>query len=158
MDDFEARALARIAEETNADTLLAYAGNAQGKSPVVERAALRRLAQVSAKYDVGTVENACWAMVHTVEATRRLKGRKVARMNRMRPKIEKDGEISALEYCALNETEGFAEVMAYGMPELTAEAIVLRYASQFSAAARTAARRRLTEVGVDIDEQGQIRG
>lgn len=95
-------------------------------------------------------------MVHAVEALRRLNGRKVTRMHRMRPKIEKDGEIGALEYCALNKTDGFDEVMEYGMPELTAEAIVLRHASHFSAIALLAARARLEGSGVQVDASGNI--
>lgn len=152
MSDIEARALDRIADETDSDALLNYARNARGKSPTVEQAALRRLAHVSAKHAPGTVEHACWAMVHTVEATRRLSGRKVFRMNRMRPKIERDGEIAALEYCAINETDGFREILDYGMPELTAEAIVLRFPDQFSEAAKAAARSRLNQAGIPDDD------
>ncbi len=156
MDDTESRAIARISQETDLDNLLNYARNASGKSPAVERAALRRLADVSVNHPLGTVQNACWRMVHIVEAIRQLKGRKVARMNRMRPKIEKDGEIAALEYCAMKETEGFAEIMSYGMPELTAEAIVLRYGSHFSGAAKVAAHERLARAGVELDDKGHI--
>jgi len=77
-------------------------------------------------------------------------------MNRMRPKIERDGEIAALEYCALSETDGFEEIMNYGTPELTAEAIVLRHPRHFSPAARSAARTRLQHAGVQVDAEGNI--
>ncbi len=156
MTELESKALSRIATEVDPEALLQMARNAKGKSPEVERAALRRLAEVSAKQSPGTVEHACWLMVHAVEALRRLNGRKVARMHRMRPKIERDGEIGALEYCALKKTEGFDEVMDYGMPELTAEAIVLRHPTHFSTAAITAARARLEQRGVQIDAGGMI--
>ena len=69
MSDHEQRALARIDQETDPDRLLAYARNAHEKSPAVARAAVRRLAAVSAKHAPGTVENACWTMVHTIECT-----------------------------------------------------------------------------------------
>lgn len=156
MTEPEKKALAHIATETDPAALLQMARNALGKSPTVERAALRRLTEVSAKHTPGTVEHACWQMVHAVEALRRLNGRKVARMHRMRPKIEKDGEIGALEYCALKKTDGFDEVMDYGTPELTAEAIVLRYPSHFSPAALAAARTRLEQKGVQVDHDGNI--
>jgi hypothetical protein len=156
MSDQVQRALARIAKETNVDDLLALARNARGKSPEVEREALRRLAALSAKHASGSVHHACWTMVHTVEATRRLKGAKVWRMNRMRRKIDKDGEVAALEYCALKETAGFAEVLAYGMPELTAEAIVLRHSAHFSDGAKAAARQRLEKAGVNLNGEGGI--
>jgi hypothetical protein len=156
MSELERKALLHIAAETDPDALLRVARNARGKSSVVEKAALRRLADVSAKHAPGTVEHECWQMVHAVEALRRLNGRKGARMQRFRPKIAKDGEIGALEYCALNQTDGFDEVMDYGTPELTAEAIVLRHAHHFSTAALTAARMRLEQRGVRIDEVGRI--
>ncbi|TBF89178.1 hypothetical protein [Rhizobium leguminosarum] len=153
MTEPEKKALSHIATATDPAALLQMARNARGKSPTVERAALRRLTEVSAAFTPGTVEHACWQMVHAVEALRRLNGRKVARMNRMRSKIEKDGEIGALEYCALNKTDGFDEVMDYGMPELTAEAIVLRHPSNFSSAALATAQARLEQRGVQIDHE-----
>ncbi|MCF6118422.1 hypothetical protein L2449_16210 [Mesorhizobium muleiense] len=156
MTEAEKKALLHIATETDAAALLQIARNARGKSPTVEKAALRRLTEVSAKHTPGTVEHACWQMVHAVEALRRLDGRKVARMHRMRPKIEKDGEIGALEYCALKKTVGFDEVMDYGTPELTAEAIVLRHPIHFSPAALAAARARLEQKGVQVDREGNI--
>jgi len=156
MTDAVSRVLAHIATETSVDNLLTIASNARGKSQDVEQAALRRLATISAKHASGTVEHDCWTMVHTIEAIRRLNGAKVWRMNRMRPKIENEDEVAALEYCALNETDGFAEVLAYGLPELTAEAIVLRHSAHFSDAAKTAARLRLQKAGFEIDDDGNL--
>ncbi len=130
MTDAEKRALSIIGTLTDETALLKMAENARrAKSTIVERAALRRLSEASAKNAPGTVEHACWQMVIAVETLRRLNGRKVARMNRMRRKIERDGEIASLEYCALKQTDGFDEVMDYGTPELTAEAIVLRHSA-----------------------------
>jgi hypothetical protein len=152
----EQNALSRIEAESNPEALLQIARNARDTFPAVAAAALRRLSQVLAQGDRGTIEHDCWQMVHAVEALRRLNGRKVSRMNRMRPKIGKDGEKKAIEYCALNKTEGFDEVMSYGMPELSAEAIVLRHASEFGDATIVAARRRLVEKLVVTDESGRI--
>ncbi|WP_041373537.1 hypothetical protein [Phenylobacterium zucineum] len=154
--DQEARTLQRISEMVDPEGLEQIAANASGRSPVVELAALRRLAAVSPKHAGGTIEHACWAMVHAVEALRRLSGRKAWRMNRLRPKIQAEGEIAALEYCASYETEGFAEVLAYGAPELTAEAIALAHPQHFSDAALEAARARLLEAGVQLDDAGRV--
>jgi len=151
LSKLENEALERIARETDIEALKQVTSNARGKSQSVERAALRRLATISAKQQPGTVENACWSMVHAVEELRRLAGRRVSRMNRMRQKIEKDGEIEALRYCALNQTDGFSEVIAYGTPEMTAEAIVLRYPDHFDEATLLAARQRLEDAGLDVD-------
>lgn len=150
MNKLANEALQRIAQETDVNALKRIATNARGKPMDVERAAFLRLASISAKQAPGTVENACWTMVHAVEELRRLDGRKVCRMNYMRRKIEKDGEIAALRYCALKKTDGFAEVIAYGTPELTAEVIVLRYSAHFDDAVQTAARKRLEGAGLDV--------
>ncbi len=151
MTDAEAKALKNIAATTDPAALRRIASNARGRSELVERAALRRLATVSAKHEPGTLEHDCWTMVHAVEELRRLNGRKVSRMNRMRPKIESDGEVAALEYCALKETD--AEILEYGMPELTAEAIVLRHRRRFSDPVVRAAQARLKAAGVLVEEQ-----
>ena len=149
VDSFEEKALAQVRKIDDPVTLRKMVTNARGKSEVVEKAAFQKLVSISTGHPEGTVQHDCWAMLHAIEELRRLAGRKVWRMNRMRPKIERDGEIGALEYCALNKTDGFDEVVAYGLPELTAEAIVLRHATHFSAAAIAAARDRLKRAGLD---------
>ena len=158
MTELEKKALAHIAAETDPRSLLQMAMNARGRSRLVEQAALRRLAEVSARHEPGTVEHACWQMIHAVESLRRLNGRRVPRMNRMRRKVEKDGEIAALEYCALRKTEGFDEVIGYGTPELTAEAMVLRFPDRFSPEALSAAQSRLEEAGLRVGDGGNIVG
>lgn len=89
-------------------------------------------------------------MVHTVEEIRRDGGRKVWRMQRMRPKIEREGERAALEYCATHPTNGFQEVIDYGLPEFTAEAILLSFPEAFtSEESRALARAHLVSAGID---------
>ena len=55
MTEPEKKALSHIATETDPESLLRIARNARGKSAAVEKAALRRLAEVSAKHAPGTV-------------------------------------------------------------------------------------------------------
>jgi len=148
----EAAAIARIENCDDPKALRRYLANARGKSKSVEMAALRRLAWVSAKHHAGSVQHACWVSVHVVEELRKLSGRKVSRMNRMRPKIEKDGEVAALTYCILKETDGFPEIMDYGMPELTAEAIALQYPDSFDVDVLRIAKDRLAQRGVDVEK------
>lgn len=156
MTEIEKKVLSQIALVTNKERLLQIVKNARDKSPTVEKAAFRRLVEVSAAHAPETIEHACWQMVYTVEYLRRLNGRKVWRMNHLRPKIKKDGEIGALEYCAMNKTAGFDEVLYYGLPELTAEAMVLRFPNHFRHTTLTAARTRLMQNGVRVDDQGNI--
>lgn len=152
----EVKALEHVDGTSDPEALLSIARNATGRSEAVKQAALRRIARVSAKHAPGTVEHACWEMVHAVEALRRLDGRKVWRMHRMRSKIDRDGEVNALAYCASKRTEGFDEVMAYGVPELAAEAIVLRFAKAFTPDVLAAARRRLEGAGFSVDADGNL--
>ncbi len=156
MTEAEKKALAAIAVLTDPAKLREMVKNAKNKSPLVEKAAFRQLVSIGAEHEPGSVEHDCWTMVHTVEELRRINGRKVWRMNHMRPKIERDGAVAALEYCALKETDGFSEVLDYGMPEMTAEAIVLRHPEKFSPQARSAARGRLEGVGFTVSESGQV--
>jgi hypothetical protein len=148
----EAIALAVIAASRDADKIRAIARNAHGKSDLVEREALRRIVALESSGAPGTVEHDCWGMILAVEEIRRqLRGRK-SPMNRLRPKISREGETAALEYLALHESDGFREVLAYGVPELSAEAIVIRHGEPtFSAKAVAAARARLVAAGYDPD-------
>ena len=144
------KALAAIEKETDVDKLLQWVKNARGKSQAVEAAAFNRLIKLSPSYEPGTVEYACWQMVHAVETLRKINGYKIYRMNRLRPKIEKDGEIAALAYCVVHKTLGFDEVMNYGRPELTAEWIVLQHPQHFDAVILSAANERLQSRSVEI--------
>jgi hypothetical protein len=95
-------------------------------------------------------------MILAVEEIRRqVRGRK-SPMNRLRPKIEREGERAALEYLALHESDGFREVLEYGLPELSAEAIVIRHGEPtFSAKALRSARERLENAGFDPDQNAR---
>ncbi|MFN3352945.1 MAG: hypothetical protein ACK4Z5_04990 [Brevundimonas sp.] len=150
----EDRTLARIPQIDDPAALRNLIANARGKSDRIVRTALRRLVSLSTDRRPGTVEYDCWSMIHTIEELRRMEGR-VWRMNRLRPKIAAEGEVRALAFCAEAETDGFHEILAYGLPELTAEAIVLRHPSIFPGDLREVARQRLQNAGVVVSEDGR---
>ena len=152
----EQRALEYIASCSDVEKVRSIARKAHGKSDVVEQAALRRVIVLESKGTPGTVEYDCWQMILAVEEIRRqVRGRK-SPMNRLRPKIEREGERAALEYLALHESDGFREVLEYGVPELSAEAIVIRHGEPtFSAKAIRSARERLERAGYDPDKVAQ---
>lgn len=152
MTQEEERRIAWIATATSTDQLRSTIRNARGKSDAVYRATFARLVQVSASDYADPIARACWEMVHTVEEIRREAGRKVWRMHRLRPNIEREGERAALEYCARHPTEGFDEVLGYGLPEFTAEAIVLRFPDSFAEDTLRTAWDRLTAEGLDPDK------
>lgn len=153
LSNLEKAALERISTCNEPDDLRKIANNARSKSPEVERAALRRLAVIQSSNEGDPVAKDCWTMIFAVEEVRRqIRGRK-SPMNRLRPKIAREGEIAALEYLACNESEGFSEVLEYGMPEFSAEAIVIRYGEPtFSPTAVNSARERLISRDLDPDE------
>ncbi|WCT74867.1 hypothetical protein PQ455_06510 [Sphingomonas naphthae] len=149
LDAKELNALSIIAACNDADKVRRMMLNASGKSIVVEQAAFNRIIEIEARSTVPGVEQACWSMIHAVEEIRRQRTGKRKPMNRLRPKIERDGVVASLEYLALNRSEGFQEVLDYKRPDLTAEAIVLAHAQHFSDKALTAAADRLIEAGID---------
>jgi hypothetical protein len=150
MADQIANALERIAKSTSIDALRTIRDNAKGKSEVVRQAALERLIDVAASDIDDPVARDCWRMVFIVEEIRRDNGRKVWRMNKLRPKIGRDGERASIEYCAVNKTDGFKEVLDYGLPHFTAEAIVQRHPDAFSEEVRIRAAKRLEGVGINL--------
>lgn len=142
MTTHEDLALAQVDRITDPTLLRRMIVNARGRSDALVEAALRRLVSLSTAHDAGTVEYDCWAMIHTIEELRRSEGR-TWRMNHLRKKIAKDGEVEALRYCAMKETEGFGEVLGFGLPDLTAEAIVQRHPEVFDETVRSVSRARL---------------
>lgn len=144
MTTLEERALGRVDQLTDPSLLRQMIQNARGRSDALVQAAIRQVVSLSTSHEAGTVEYDCWAMIHTVEELRRLAGRSW-RMNHLRGKIKRDGEIEALRYCASKETEGFREVLEFGLPDLTAEAIVQRHPDVFDDVVRSVSRARLQE-------------
>ena len=146
----ETSALSQIARSTSVENLRRIRANARGKSEAVWKAALERQIELAASDFDDPVARDCWRMVLTVEELRRENGRRVWRMNKLRPKIDRDGERAALEYCALNRTDGFQEVLDLGLPHYLAEAIVLKHPAAFSEDVRAKAAKRLADAGVDL--------
>lgn len=146
--DQEQAAIARLSTTNSLDDIRSVMRNSRTKAPAVYRAAFERLIVVSAGEQDSALARACWKMVHTIEQLRRESGRKVWRMNRLRPKIEREGERAAIAYCARTRTDGFQEVLDYGLPEYTAEAIVLGYPVDFpDVELQQIARQRLVAAG-----------
>jgi hypothetical protein len=147
-----AAALARIAEMTEADGLRNLMANAErmGVEPVRD-AAFRRLVSVQADGEEGSVDKAIWEMVHAVEQIKREAAGKTIRLSYLRRDIDKVGPASAIGKIVVKPgpSERFDELMARGLPELTAEAIVLTHPDAFDAETRAAATARLEEAGVD---------
>lgn len=123
------------------------------KAADVEEAAFRRLVSIVPGERPGSVAYDFWQMVNAFEFMLSQERGRTTQLGRTRQKIKRVGVVQILEDWALSEkaAPGFDKLLAWGMTELTGEAIVLRHADQFSEEVRHAARKRLTDAGVEVD-------
>ncbi|MCU0881823.1 MAG: hypothetical protein MUF14_04040 [Hyphomonadaceae bacterium] len=91
-------------------------------------------------------------MIHAIEEVLRIERGKTVRLTRTRQKVAKVGEIQTLiDFAtAASPTEGFDALLARGLPELTAEALVLKHAARFEPPVLAAAGARLAAAGVTL--------
>lgn len=133
--------------------LRALIENAKKKGAVnLEVAAFRRLVSIRAEEEPGTLEHDFWQSIHALELALSEERKKTTRLARTRQKIDRDGILKTVESLALRpkEAEGFKMLIEKRMPELTAEAVVLRHQDRFSTEVVAAAHRRLELVGVNV--------
>lgn len=147
-----AKALARVETMDDPGGLRNLMANAErmGVEPVRD-AAFRRLAQVQSDAPEGSVEDAIWQMIHAVEEIKREAAGKTIRLSYLRRDIQKLGEVPAIAKLVAKSgpSERFDELMGRGLPDMTAEAVVLRHADAFDDPVRDAARTRLAGAGLD---------
>ena len=118
----------------------------------VEEAAFRRRMEILPEEKPGTVEFDFWRSIFSLEEMRTRKNGKPTQLSRTRQKIKRDGVMETLRSLATSKKprDGFLMLMELNMPELTAEAVVLRHSTRFEDAVVEAARQRLVEHGVDL--------
>jgi len=121
-------------------------------SDQVYRDAFRRLCEVEARQHAGEVEIAFWKAIYAAEALRTEANNRTTLLSRTRQKIVKDGIVKTIEDLARRKqpSPGFKILVDGGLPELTAEYIVLTFPERFSDAALTTARTRLTEYNISL--------
>ena len=146
--------MAFIAQSADVERLGSLVRNAraQGAADVAD-AAFRKLVSLVPAEKLGTVEHDFWQTVHAFEFTLSEERGKTTRLSRTRQKVAKLGVVQILADWATDShpTDGFKMLVERGMPELTGEAIALRHADRFAAPVLEAARRRLSEAGVDVN-------
>lgn len=148
------RVLQAISEMTDPERLRNTVRNAKLKGATdVADAAFDRLITVQPAEKPGTVEHEFWKTIFAFEEILREERGRAVRLTRTRQKIAKVGEKQTLADFANNSlpTDGFKMLLERNRPELTGEAIVLRYSDDFSPEILAAARLRLIEAGVDIE-------
>ena len=99
-----------------------------------------------------TIEYDFWKSIHALEEALTRERNKTTRLSRTRQKLNRDGVIETLRSLAIRKKpgDGFEMLMKRDMPELTAEAVVLRHSSRFEDDVVEAAKQRLVEHGVDL--------
>jgi hypothetical protein len=149
-------ALDQIAILEDPRKLRALMKNARTRAaPEVEAAARRRLSLVLAQdrpdaAEPDSVEEALWQAIHAMEEVRSEDAGKTIRLSYLRRDVDKLGVVTAVDKLVSKPgaSERYGDLMARGLPELTAEAVVLRFADAFSETAVTQARERV-ETGTD---------
>ena len=146
--------MAFIAQSADVERLGSLVRNARAKGAAdVADAAFRKLVSVVPAETLGTVEHDFWQTVQAFEFTLSEERGKTTRLSRTRQKVAKVGVVQILADWATDDhpTDGFKKLVERGMPELTGEAAALRHADRFAAPVLEAARRRLSEAGVDLN-------
>jgi hypothetical protein len=145
--------MAFITHSVDVGKLESLARNARvrGANDVAD-AAFRKLVSLVPAETLGTVEHDFWQTVQAFEFALSEERGKAARLSRTRQKVAKVGAVQILADWATDDhpTDGFKMLIERGMPELTGEAVALRHATRFAAPVLEAARRRLSEAGVDV--------
>ena len=147
----EAAALRQIPQMTDPKALRTLMSNANAKgSAAVYNAAFRRLAELVPGEAPGTLEHDFWQTTLAYEQLLTEMNGKTTRANYLRRKVARVGVLQTMEDLALakGQSDGFALLVERGLPELTAEAIVLKHSENFSEAAVNASRKRLEKVAV----------
>jgi len=146
--------LISIARCEDADLLRVWITNARAKNePEVADAAFRQLASLVPEEQPDTVEHDFWQAINALEASLWEERGKKTRLTRTRQKISRVGVVETMAELATRTKpgEGFDMLVERGMPELTAEAVILRHPDKFDKTVQTAARVRLEKAGVDLD-------
>ncbi len=147
--------LASIAKCDDPKMLRTWIANAEKKKDaVIADAAFRRLVSLVPAEKKGTVEHDFWQSIHALEFVLSKEKGKTTRLSRTRQKIDRVQVVQTLRDLTLSKkpSAGFAMLIERGMPELTAEAVVLRHLKTFDEEVRTAACNRLTGAGVNISD------
>lgn len=145
--------LAFIAHCDDAEKLKLLIKNSRDRgASAVADAAFRKLIAIVPSQHPGTVEHDFWQTIHAFEHLLTEERGKTTRLSRTRQKVARVGVVQTLLEWALGEkrTEGFKMLLDRGLPELTGEAVVLRHPGRFEPQVVAAARRRLTDAGIDV--------
>lgn len=141
-----------LSEEWDQQTLRNWMANARrlGRDDVYQ-AALRQLCRIEGR-DIDDPLAADFAAVMRAleEALSEQNGR-TTRLSRTRQKLARAGVRKTLADLALKPkpSKGFLKLMEFGMADMSAESLILKYRQEFEPEVVAAAERRLAEYGVE---------
>ena len=147
--------LAAIAATTDPTKLRNFRANARRLGATeVEEAAFKRLVEILPEEEPGTLEHDFWKTIYAFEEMRSEDQGKTIILSRTRQKLARAGVKETLIGFATKKapTDGFRILIEYGFPELTGEALILKYREHFDPEVQVAARQRLEGAGVDISK------
>ena len=147
----QAGALPNLANEWDKTKLRNWMKNARrlGREDVY-RAALRQLCRVEGRNIDDPLESEFAVVMRALEEAMTEEAGRTKRLNRTRQKLNRVGVRQTLADLALKPQPslGFIKLVEFGMADMSAESLIMKYRDQFEAPVVEAAARRLTEYGI----------
>jgi hypothetical protein len=116
----------------------------------VYRAALRQLCRVEGRNIDDPLESEFAVVMRALEEAMTEEAGKTKRLSRTRQKLNRVGVRQTLADLALKPQPslGFIKLVEFGMADMSAESLIIKYRDQFEAPIVEAAAKRLTEYGI----------
>lgn len=126
---------------------------------VVRNAAVRQLSSLIPDHKPGTLEHDFWQSLNAYETILREDRKTKVRLRKTREKVELVGIEQTISDWALLRLHNWAfnRLVEVGLADLTGEAVILRYPKRFSSKTRAAARKRLAEVNINVEDSIRIK-
>jgi hypothetical protein len=142
-----------LSNEWDKDKLRNWMANAKRlmRQDVYEDA-FRQLCRVEGRNIDDPLEAEFASVMRALEEALTEESGKTKRLNRTRQKLGRVGVRQTLADLALKHQPslGFKKLLEFNMADMSAEALVLKYAEEFDDIVVTAARKRLTEYGIKV--------
>lgn len=141
-----------LSEEWDQQKLRNWMANARrlGRDDVYQ-AAFRQLCRIEGRDIDDPLAAAFAAVMRALEEALSEQNGRTTRLSRTRQKLARAGVRKTLADLALKPkpSEGFLKLMEFGMADMSAESLILKYRQEFEPEVVAAAERRLAEYGVD---------
>jgi hypothetical protein len=121
----------------------------------VFQAAFRQLCRVDGRYIDDPLGADFATVMRALEQALTDERGKTTRLSRTRQKLKRVGVRQTLADLALKTkpSDGFFKLLEFGMGDMSAEALIIRHGHEFEPDVIEAARRRLSEYGVKLEEE-----